>query len=151
MTARRFLMFPALVLLPALVCAAGPQPDRWTAQQIDELRNLSISGLGKPAADPTNRVADDPEAAKLGHQLFFDERLSSNGKVSCASCHQPDRDFQDGTALARGVGTTNRRTMPVAGTAFSPFLFWDGRKDSQWAQALGPLESPVEHGGSRAQ
>lgn len=151
MTARRFLIFPSLVLLPALLCAARPQTDRWTAQQIDELRLLSISGLGKPATDPTNRVADDPEAAKLGHQLFFDERLSSNGKVSCASCHQPDRDFQDGTALAQGVGTTNRRTMPVAGTAFSPFLFWDGRKDSQWAQALGPLESPVEHGGSRAQ
>lgn len=157
MTAKRFLIFPSLVLLSTLTCAARQQTDRWTLEhrwstdQVDELRMLSISGLGKPAADPTNRVADDPEAAKLGHQLFFDERLSSNGKVSCASCHQPDRDFQDGTALAQGVGTTNRRTMPVAGTAFSPFLFWDGRKDSQWAQALGPLESPVEHGGSRAQ
>jgi cytochrome c peroxidase len=41
--------------------------------------------------------------------------------------------------------------MPLAATAFSPFLFWDGRKDSQWAQALGPLESAVEHGGTRAQ
>jgi cytochrome c peroxidase len=151
MTARRFLILPSLVLLSAFMCAARPQTDRWSTEQIDELRMLSISGLGKPAADPTNRVADDPEAAKLGHQLFFDERLSSNGKVSCASCHQPDRDFQDGTALAHGVGTTNRRTMPIAGTAYSPFLFWDGRKDSQWAQALGPLESPVEHGGSRAQ
>jgi cytochrome c peroxidase len=51
--------------------------------------------------------------------------------------------------LARGVGTTTRRTMPIAGTAYSPWLFWDGRKDSQWAQALGPLESAVEHGGNR--
>ena len=41
--------------------------------------------------------------------------------------------------------------MPIAGTAYSPFLFWDGRKDSLWAQALGPLESPVEHGGTREQ
>jgi cytochrome c peroxidase len=41
--------------------------------------------------------------------------------------------------------------MPIAGMAYAPFLFWDGRKDSLWAQALGPLESPVEHGGSRAQ
>lgn len=40
--------------------------------------------------------------------------------------------------------------MPVAGTAWSPWQFWDGRKDSQWAQALGPLESAVEHGGDRA-
>jgi cytochrome c peroxidase len=41
--------------------------------------------------------------------------------------------------------------MPVAGTAHSAWLFWDGRTDSQWSQALGPLESPVEHGGDRTQ
>jgi cytochrome c peroxidase len=41
--------------------------------------------------------------------------------------------------------------MPLAGMAYSPWLFWDGRKDSLWAQALGPLENPVEHGGTRAQ
>jgi cytochrome c peroxidase len=119
--------------------------------QIEELRKLSIRGLDTLAPDPTNRVADDPAAATLGHALFFDTRLSANGNVSCASCHQPERAFQDGTALAHGVGTTNRRTMPIAGTAYAPFLFWDGRKDSQWAQALGPLESPVEHGGTREQ
>ena len=73
MTARRFLIFLSLVLLPALLCAARPRtdpwtgriarPPRWTAQQLDELRVLSISNLGQPAPDPTNRVADDPEAA----------------------------------------------------------------------------------------
>jgi cytochrome c peroxidase len=41
--------------------------------------------------------------------------------------------------------------MPIAGLAYAPFLFWDGRKDSLWAQALGPLESAVEHGGNRDQ
>src|SRR5262249_27707317 len=81
----------------------------------------------------------------------FDTRLSINGAVACSTCHRSDRDFQDGLALARGVGTTAKRAMPIAGTARAPFLFWDGRKDSQWAQALGPLESPVEHGGTRAQ
>jgi cytochrome c peroxidase len=101
--------------------------------------------------DPSNRWADDPAAADLGHRLFFEKRLSANGKVSCATCHDPQREFQDGIPLAKGAGTTDRRTMPVAGTAHSPFLFWDGRKDSLWAQALGPLESAVEHGGSRAQ
>ena len=102
-------------------------------------------------ADPTNRVADDPRAARLGERLFFDTRLSADGKVACGTCHQPDRDFQDGTALGRGVGVTAKRTMPVAATSRSPFLFWDGRKDSLWAQALGPLESAVEHGGTRGQ
>jgi cytochrome c peroxidase len=102
-------------------------------------------------ADPSNRYADDSTAARLGQHLFFDTRLSSNGKVSCASCHLPAQDFQDGKPLADGVGTTSRRTMPIAGTAYSPWQFWDGRADSQWSQALGPLESAVEHGGDRTQ
>ena len=112
---------------------------------------MSLAELEPLPRDPTNRVADDPRAADLGRRLFFDTRLSSNGRVACSTCHQPDRGFQDGIALATGVGTTARRTMPIAGMARSPFLFWDGRKDSLWAQALGPLESPVEHGGTRAQ
>ena len=112
---------------------------------------LSLESLPPLARDPSNRWADDRAAAALGKRLFFDARLSSNGRVSCATCHDPKRGFQDGVPLAKGVGTTGRRTMPIAGTAHSPFLFWDGRKDSQWSQALGPLESPVEHGGNRAQ
>ena len=39
--------------------------------------------------------------------------------------------------------------MPVMGAANAPFLFWDGRKDSLWSQALGPLEDAAEHGGNR--
>ena len=87
---------------------------------------------------------------QLGKFLFFDN-LSDPDWVSCATCHLPNREFQDGTPQAKGVGTTTRRTMPVTATAHSRFLFWDGRKDSQWAQALGPLESKVEHGGDRTQ
>ena len=156
MTSKRTILLALLslfttALLGAAVRVAGVRSDRWTPDQIAELRKLSLSELEPLPPDPTNRFAGDPAAAALGRRLFFDTRLSSNGKVSCATCHQEKRDFQDGTALAAGVGTTSRRTMPVAGTAYSPFLFWDGRKDSQWAQALGPLESAVEHGGTRAQ
>jgi cytochrome c peroxidase len=140
-----------LFLLAAMATAAASGRHRWTSAQLDELRAMSIAGLEPLPPDPTNRVADDPRAADLGRRLFFDTRLSSNGRVSCGTCHQADRGFQDGTALATGVGTTARRTMPIAAVARSPFLFWDGRKDSLWAQALGPLESPVEHGGTRAQ
>jgi cytochrome c peroxidase len=39
--------------------------------------------------------------------------------------------------------------MPIVGAGYSTWLFWDGRKDSLWAQALGPLEDAVEHGGNR--
>jgi cytochrome c peroxidase len=59
--------------------------------------------------------------------------------------------FTDGLPLGVGVGTSNRKTMTVIGTAYSPWQFWDGRKDSQWAQAIAPLENPVEHGGTRTQ
>lgn len=151
MTRNRWIwMLAAAATLVTAVYAKTPAT-RWTAEEVEQIRDLWIGSLEAMPADPTNRYADDPRAAELGRKLFFDTRFSSNGEVACATCHKPDQQFQDGTALARGVGTTNRRTMPIAGLAYAPFLFWDGRKDSMWAQALGPLESPVEHGGSRRQ
>ena len=140
----------AVAMILATACA-WPAVDRWSEEEVEAIADLWIGSLDALPADPTNRVADDPRAVQLGHELFFDTRLSSNGRVSCATCHDPAREFQDGTALAAGVGTTTRRTMPIQSTARHAFLFWDGRKDSQWAQALGPLESSVEHGGSRVQ
>src|SRR5688500_10287690 len=151
MSATRFVIFSALFIAGVTAVAATSGSDQWTAAQLDELRSLSLTALEPVPADPTNRVADDPRAARLGERLFFDTRFSADGKVACGTCHQPERDFQDGTALGRGVGVTSKRTMPVAATSRSPFLFWDGRKDSLWAQALGPLESAVEHGGTRGQ
>jgi len=147
----RLFVATALVLLVTIVSVAASARNGWTSAQLEELRSMSLRELEPPPPDPTNRIADDPRAVDLGRRLFFDTRLSSNGRVACSTCHQPDRGFQDGVTLAIGVGTTTRRTMPLAGTARSPFLFWDGRKDSLWAQALGPLESSVEHGGTRAQ
>jgi len=142
----------AVTVISAVAAQAGQLAGpRWSSAEREMLRSLSLATLGPVPADPSNRYADDTAAARLGHRLFFDARLSANGKVSCASCHIAERDFQDGIALAHGVGTTSRRTMPVAGTAYSPWMFWDGRADSQWAQALGPLESAVEHGGDRTQ
>jgi cytochrome c peroxidase len=127
------------------------QGSGWSAAELATLRSLSLTSLEPLSPDPSNRFGDDPRAAELGRELFFDTRLSGNGKVSCATCHVPAKDLQDGTPLAHGVGTTARRTMPIAGTARNAWFFWDGRTDSQWAQALGPLESAVEHGGTRAQ
>ncbi len=149
---RQRTLWLAGALFVSAAAHAGPNAVPGTEHHaFHEALALSIEGVGAVPPDPSNRWADDAAAADLGHRLFFDARLSSNGKVACATCHDPAKQFQDGTPLAKGVGTTDRRTMPVAGAAHSPFLFWDGRKDSLWAQALGPLESAVEHGGSRAQ
>ncbi|MDP3196915.1 cytochrome-c peroxidase [Tabrizicola sp.] len=127
---------------------AKPQP--WTEEETRLVQSLGLASLPPLPADPSNAVAVDPDAASLGKALFFDTRLSANNKVACGTCHLPDRQFQDDLPRAKGVGETARRTMPIAGTAYSPWVFWDGRKDSQWAQALGPLESAVEHGTDRA-
>ena len=85
----------------------------------------------------------------MGKRLFEDTGLSRNGQVACATCHLPSAQFQDGRPRGQGVGTGHRRTMPVMGAAHSPFLFWDGRKDSLWSQALGPWEDGLEHGSNR--
>jgi cytochrome c peroxidase len=151
MISRTIPLFARAAIVLALSYAAGAGAHGPEHHAIDEVKDLSIETLGPLPSDPTNRWADDREAAELGRRLFFDARLSGNGKVSCASCHDPAREFQDGLPLGKGMGTTGRRTMPIAGMAHSPFLFWDGRKDSLWSQALGPLESAVEHGGTRAQ
>ncbi|MEO8562309.1 MAG: cytochrome c peroxidase [bacterium] len=130
---------------------ARMQHEGWTKEERAMMRSLSLASLAPLAPDPSNRFSEDTAAARLGQRLFFDTRLSGNGKVSCATCHVPHQDFQDGRPLGVGVGTAGRRTMPVAGTAHSPWQFWDGRADSQWGQALGPLENPAEHGGDRVQ
>ncbi len=111
---------------------------------------LRHSPLPPPPPDPTNRHADDPAAAHLGRFLFFDERLSGNGRVSCATCHDARHEFTDGLTLAEGVGTGRRHTPSLWNVAHHRWLTWDGRADSLWMQALDPLEDPIEMGGNRA-
>jgi cytochrome c peroxidase len=123
--------------------------DGWSHEELAILQSLRLSQLAPMPRDPSNAHESSSAAAQLGKHIFFDTRFSGNGAVSCASCHQPDKQFQDGRPLGQGMGTGLRRTMPVAGTGHAPFLMWDGRKDSLWSQALGPLEDPAEHGGNR--
>jgi cytochrome c peroxidase len=139
----------AASLAAVLTAGAAFWRPEWSAAEVEQIRSLSLASLPALHADASNHVADDPRAAALGNALFFDPRLSADGTIACASCHQPDRQFQDGLPVGHGMADGSRRTMPIAGTARLPFLFWDGRKDSQWAQALGPIENPVEHGADR--
>jgi cytochrome c peroxidase len=145
-------MLAAVILIASLSVAYLLWPRSvWSEDEIATLRSLGITSLYPLPPDPSNHFGDDQAAAALGEKIFFDTRFSSNGEVACATCHLPQLDFQDGKRLSEGVGVTDRRAMPVAGMAYSPWFFWDGRKDSLWAQALGPLENPVEHGGNRTQ
>jgi cytochrome c peroxidase len=129
--------------------SSGSGADAWSKDERAVLTSLSLKRLPPLPVDPSNVVERLPAAVDLGRRLFSDARFSRNGAVSCASCHDPQQQFQDGLPVGRGVGIGSRRSMPIVGAGYSTWLFWDGRKDSLWAQALGPLEDEVEHGGNR--
>jgi cytochrome c peroxidase len=92
------------------------------------------------------KIAYDKEYAMFGKTLFMDPRLSSNGKVSCSSCHNPALSFTDGLVLSRGVGGTFRNAPTLVNVFSNTWFFHDGRADTLTGQALGPLLDPFEHG-----
>jgi len=100
----------------------------------------------KPAPSDDN---DDQRLVELGRSLFFDAGFSSNGQISCATCHQPDKAFTDGKATAQGLTKTTMNAPTLVNAAGGDWFFWDGRADSLEAQAMGPVENPKEHGFSR--
>ena len=89
-----------------------------------------------------------PEKAELGRLLYFDSRLSADGTVSCATCHNPKFAFTDGAAVSTGIrGQKGNRSAPtVINRAYSLAQFWDGRARTLEEQAKGPMENPIEMG-----
>lgn len=85
---------------------------------------------------------------ELGRQLYFDPRLSSDGTISCASCHHPDEGFSRHTTFGVGVREqTGNRNSPVSyNRIISGPQFWDGRAASLEEQAAGPIANPIEMG-----
>ncbi|MGI6855705.1 cytochrome-c peroxidase [Mesorhizobium sp. 1B3] len=136
-------------LLAFTLLGAACRPAELSEAEKTAIASLSLSALPPLPADPSNRFADERSAAAFGATLFFEERMSRDGTVACATCHMIDRQFQDDRPRSVGLAMTDRRSMPLADAARSPFLFWDGRRDSLWAQALVPMEDPREHGGNR--
>ena len=82
----------------------------------------------------------------LGKTLFFDPRLSSSGKISCATCHDPKQGWTDGKVKSEGHEgqITLRNSMPIINAVHSATLFWDGRASSLEHQARFPIEDPKE-------
>lgn len=87
-----------------------------------------------------------PEKIELGKKLFFDRRLSGDGTMSCASCHDPETAYTDGLELSLSYPTTrNWRNAPtLVNVAFQKYLFHDGRALSLEEQALFPMMSAFE-------
>ncbi|MBL8600307.1 MAG: hypothetical protein JNK72_00130 [Myxococcales bacterium] len=120
---------------------------RFTRDQWEQL--VAMAAPGAPPPSPSNRYADSPEAARLGAALFSDPGFSANGQISCVSCHDPQRGHADGRPTALGLERGPRNTPAIALSAWQRWQFWDGRADSLWAQALGPVENPSEMGFDR--
>ena len=110
---------------------------------------LRLSPLPPPPPDPSNAHADDPRAARLGEGLFFDVRLSAKGATSCATCHDPTRAWTNGQRNVDAEARFPRNVPSLRNTAHNRWYYWDGRADSAWSQALGPLENEREMASSR--
>ena len=89
-----------------------------------------------------------PARVALGQKLFFEPRLSGDGTVSCATCHDPARAFTDGRPLAVGIhGRVGQRNAPtVLNALYNKTQFWDGRVDTLEQQAALPITNPFEMG-----
>ena len=89
-----------------------------------------------------------PERVELGRKLYFDTRLSQDGSVSCATCHDVTRGFTDQRPVSEGIGgQLGKRNAPTTlNVALLQTLFWDGRSPTLDHQAKMPILNPVEMG-----
>jgi len=104
--------------------------------------------LGLP---PVEWPKNNPYSAaklELGKLLYFDKRLSADGTISCASCHDPRYAFTDGEPVSDGIrGQKGNRSAPtVINRAYSLAQFWDGRTVTLEEQSKGPIANPIEMG-----
>ena len=94
-------------------------------------------------------LADNPMTRakiELGRQLFLDPRLSVDGTISCASCHDPDTGYASDTTFGVGVDKQegNRNSPTAYNRILSAAQFWDGRAPTLEEQAKGPIANPIE-------
>jgi cytochrome c peroxidase len=108
--------------------------------------------VGLPAALTASVIppasAVTPAAVALGEKLFFDSRLSADGTVACATCHDPVRAFTDGRPVSIGIhGRAGQRNAPtVLNALYNRTQFWDGRVTTLEQQAALPITNPFEMG-----
>jgi cytochrome c peroxidase len=133
---KRALLLACLFALATPATAQDLLP--WTER---EVRAVALHGPWPPAPprDPSNRVAGNPQAIALGQHLFNDARLSSNGMMSCADCHQPSLSWADGRKRGLGLVELDRRTPTLWNVGFQYWFGWDGSSDSLWMQSIRPI------------
>jgi len=109
---------------------------------------VNAAPLGLPPVPIPTDNPQSPAKIKLGDRLFHEARFSSDGKVSCSTCHAEDKAFTDHRRVSRGhnglLGTRNAPT--VINSAYMQTLFWDGREPDLEGQSKQPPVNPVEGG-----
>jgi cytochrome c peroxidase len=139
---QRIVMTFGLVMGMALATSCGPQQAVEEKEFEFELPlGLDASAIYVPDYNPMTYAK-----VSLGKQLYYDPRLSMDGTVACATCHNPRFGFSDGKPVSTGVeGKTGTRNSPtIINRLFSKEQFWDGRAADLEEQAKGPIENPVE-------
>ncbi|MEX5217852.1 MAG: cytochrome-c peroxidase [Nitrospiraceae bacterium] len=143
-------LYGAVGSMQILNVAAGPQTSMPDAEAAG---TVTIDGRTVPDISPLPAYVPTPptnlnyeQKVALGKQLYFDGRLSKNGAISCAFCHNPGTGFADARQFSIGAfGTAGGRQSPtVYNTGFNTVQFWDGRAGSLEEQAIGPIHNPVE-------
>ena len=116
------------------------------------IKSLSRTNFPKKK-DSSNRVSGDPAAIAFGRKLFFNPKLSGDGTLSCASCHNPAMSWgnHDKITIKRPLHPSSLHTPSLLNIRYNRWFFWDGRADSLWSQSLLSIESNSEMAGSRIQ
>jgi cytochrome c peroxidase len=144
---KRWLFVAALQALAASAVAQPSMP--WSD---DEVRAISRHGPWPPpvARDPSNRISGSEAGVVLGEHLFNEPRLSADGRMSCATCHEAGRDWTDGRAKAMGRVELDRRSPSLWNVGYAHWFGWDGASDSLWAQSIRPILDQREMAGDTA-
>lgn len=137
----------AMLALSTATIAADYTQVTWSDAELKTVAKLSLSRLKTPEPKdlPTNRVAFNEKARHLGELLFHDIRLSVHGDTACSTCHIAEQAFA-GPRIVEVPDQGPRSVPTLFGIAWQRFFFADGRKDSLWSQAIGPLTAKGEHG-----
>lgn len=127
-------------LLSASTGAAGSDAGK-PAFTDAEIKTILLHGPWPAPASPdsSNRVSGNADAIEFGTRLFFDQRLSGKGVVSCGSCHVPERNWTDNLTRGIGMAEVDRNTPTVMNLRGSQWYGWDGAADSLWSQGVRPL------------
>ena len=133
---------------PPPTLAAEKAPPLPKAGPLAAPRSLEQIGLPQALTASLTAGSVTPAAVTLGEKLFFESRLSGDGTVSCASCHNPVRAFTDGRPASIGIkGCVGQRNAPtILNAMYNKAQFWDGRAATLEQQAALPITNPCEMG-----